>query len=508
MPDKETLFPQAENQKFNVSNVLNDGSGARVDKQPETPDENPDINIEEGAPFTDGIDPEAKISDYVRLNEEEDLQEEQAPQEPAEEAPPQPAAPSASAKRETLQSAVIRKQAQRARASFLQDLRSLDDEPAIQRLNQVDHTDDEEDPVAAVDQAIEEKVAAEPEDAEETPDEAPVEAPEPEDTDEDEPEQLTFKDLLAPASRLVKKPRFSQKHEDDAEAEEETEEKPAAEAFADDAPRDDIDDEETAISDDIMKEKVDAQEETEEEYYEDELAEARAAQQKGHSICDDLYQLQSILEEAKSPMFHKTEVLVPREKTLRLVRSLTAICEVDPSYIDGGAEDKLVDRLVSEHSDEDYEPLKRARNRAQSIIKNATDHADTIVNDAKILATQLLTETEAEIKEKYDAADDRISLRMTTAKEESSKKLNQAREELTISRQRSVEILSKYLEKAEDDYQGYWERAENTVVASLEQSESILKKAEEIYQRELDAIRQDRDELDEILEHLKRYKKF
>ena len=63
---------------------------------------------------------------------------------------------------------------------------------------------------------------------------------------------------------------------------------------------------------------------------------------------------------------HKTEVLVPREKTLRLIRSLTAICEVDPSYIDSASEDKLIDKLVSEHTEDDYKPLERARSRAQA----------------------------------------------------------------------------------------------------------------------------------------------
>ena len=128
--------------------------------------------------------------------------------------------------------------------------------------------------------------------------------------------------------------------------------------------------------------------------------------------------------------------------------------------------------------------------------------ADLIINDAKTLSAQLLAEAEGEIKEKFDAADEQINVRMSTAKEESSKKLNEARSELTVSRQRSVEILSKYLEKAEDDYQGYWERAEQTVLASLKKSESILTKAAEIYRKELDAIKEDREEINHILEEL------
>ena len=247
-------------------------------------------------------------------------------------------------------------------------------------------------------------------------------------------------------------------------------------------------------------------EETEEAQEEpvDELTQVRAAEH--NSICQDLHDLQKHLEEANSPMFHKNEVLVPREKTLRLIRSLTVLCDVDPSYIDGASEDLLIDRLACDPGNGEYEPLKRARCRAQTIIQNASKQAETIITDAKVLATQLLAETEAEIKEKYDDADLQIAVRMDTAKEESSKKLNEARSELTASRQHSVEILSKYLEKAEIDYQGYWERAENTVMASLEQSESILTKAADIYRKELEVIRQDRDELSEILDHLKRYR--
>lgn len=365
----------------------------------------------------------------------------------------------------------------------MDDLESLDQEPGLRNKIEAESVQDQE-PVLEEYPSEEKNVTADDEE------------------DDDGPDPLTLKDLVKPAARRIKKPRFVQPEtveqtaSDDVEEAEDTDEK-EQETQPDASENDNIIEPQQAVELENGQNTSD----------DNDLAEARAAQKKGQSICEDLHHLQKLLEEGRAPMLHKTEVLVPREKTLRLIRSLTAICEVDPSYIDCASEDKLIDRLVSEHTEDDYRPLERARDRAQTIIQNATKQADTILNDAKTLARQLLAETEAEIKEKFDEADEQIAVRMTTTKEESTKKLNEARSELTSSRQRSVEILSKYLEKAENDYQGYWERAENTVMASLEQSESILGKAADIYQKELATIRQDKEELDEILTHLKKYNK-
>lgn len=497
MPERKNLFSQAENHRYNVSNVLSDTAYEKTDKIPPTPETEtqPEINLEEGAPFLDGIDPDATIGDYIELNEEEDLDFTDRSLEDLEEPETQEAPqsdPEEPAKQGSLQSPAIREQAEKARASFIDDLDALADEPAIQRSHASQEPEEDipqESPEAPLD--VYDQIAREEEQNTLTY----------EDDDEPEPDPLTFKDLLKPAARRIKKPRFAKKQDpaEDLDAfieESEESEEPLSQENAAAEDYDSV----------IMQEP---QQEAAEDYdqLQEDLAQARAAQKRGQSICDDLYHLQTLLEDGRSPFMHKTEVLVPREKTLRLIRSLTAICEVDPSYIDSASEDKLIDKLVSEHTEDDYKPLERARSRAQAILQDATRQADTIISDAKTLARQLLAETQAEIQEKFDAADEQIAVRMTTTKEESTKKLNQARTELTTSRQRSVEILSKYLEKAENDYQGYWERAEHTVIASLEQSESILAKAADIYRKELLAIHQDKEELDEILEHLKKYKK-
>lgn len=506
MPDRKTHFSEAENNKYNVSNVLNvmsDGSSLRPKqsetKKPEQDASYVEINVEEGAPFTDGIDPQATIGEYMKLHEEEEalmaeqentdsgiiINEEPEPlQEGAEnvikkdstlenheatqeKAPDDEERYTLDLPESQVKSPIIREQAQKARDPFIDDLRSLDSEPAIQRMKAREETTENSETVEASSQ---------------------TEAPSP--------------------TRRIRKPRFVKPAPAPEEPEEEistpTEDIPQTEETVEEASpigEEIYSDEQEIVEEDDQVEEDDAQTYD----FEDAYAEAVAAQR--NSICEDLHELQQHLTEARSPMLHKGEVLVPREKTLRLIRSLTAICDVNPAYIDGASEDMLIDHLTCDHSEGDYEPLKRARCRAQTIIQNATKQAETIITDAKVLATQLLAETEAEIKEKYDDADMQIAVRMDTAKEESSKKLNEARSELTASRQHSVEILSKYLEKAEIDYQGYWERAENTVMASLEQSESILLKAAEIYRKELEVIRQDRDELNEILEHLKRYKR-
>ena len=499
MPDNKTHFSEAENKKYNVSNVLNimnDGTDYRSRKA-ETVEQQEDaqaidINLEEGAPFTDGIDPQATIGEYMKLHEEEEALENASDLQINEEADPyveeaeerlqekpteddsKDSAYVYQEQESNVKSQVIRDEAQKARDPFFDDLRSVDDEPAIQRMKE------------------REQMAKEGNEAETTSIEETEEIPSP--------------------ARRIRKPRFVKPAQlETEEAQTDTVEEPTDKETNDDEV---VETEEIMENDAVAEPEIDDEyntyddednaEDVEQEDVLDELTQARAAQH--HSICEDLHELQTLLEEARSPMLHKTEVLVPREKTLRLIRSLTVLCDVDPSYIDGASEDLLIDRLACDPGNGEYEPLKRARCRAQTIIQNASKQAETIITDAKVLATQLLAETEAEIKEKYDDADLQIAARMDTAKEESSKKLNEARSELTASRQHSVEILSKYLEKAEIDYQGYWERAENTVMASLEQSESILTKAEEIYRKELEVIRQDRDELSEIIDHLKRYR--
>lgn len=497
MPDRKTHFSEAENNKYNVSNVLNvmnDGSSYRPHKA-ETVElqedaQAIDINLEEGAPFTDGIDPQATIGEYMKLHEEEEALEEASRLQINEEKDPYIEEAESTLRENNVEdeseediyvyqepesnvkSQVIREQAQKARDPFFDDLRSVDSEPAIQRMKEREMMDEE--------------------------------------SEETDVSSVEEKEETSPARR-IRKPRFIkpapvEETEDfyqDVHEPSETENVPV------DDTTETLPEEENVVQADSDGEYYEDDyyiEETDEEQEApvDELTQVRAAEH--NSICQDLHDLQKHLEEASSPMFHKNEVLVPREKTLRLIRSLTILCDVDPSYIDGASEDLLIDRLACDPGNGEYEPLKRARCRAQTIIQNASKQAETIITDAKVLATQLLAETEAEIKEKYDDADLQIAARMDTAKEESSKKLNEARSELTSSRQHSVEILSKYLEKAEIDYQGYWERAENTVMASLEQSESILTKAAEIYRKELEVIRQDRDELSEILDHLKRYR--
>ena len=51
------------------------------------------------------------------------------------------------------------------------------------------------------------------------------------------------------------------------------------------------------------------QQEAAEDYdqLQEDLAQARAAQKRGQSICDDLYHLQTLLEDSRSPFMHKTQ---------------------------------------------------------------------------------------------------------------------------------------------------------------------------------------------------------
>ena len=200
MPERKNLFSQAENHRYNVSNVLSDTAYEKTDKITPTPETEtqPEINLEEGAPFLDGIDPDATIGDYIELNEEEDLDfadhslEDLEEPETQESPQPDPAEP---AQKGSLQSPAIREQAEKARASFIDDLDALADEPAIQRGHASQEPEEDisqESPEAPLD--VYDQIAREEE-------QNPLTY---EDDDEPEPDPLTFKDLLKPAARRIK----------------------------------------------------------------------------------------------------------------------------------------------------------------------------------------------------------------------------------------------------------------------------------------------------------------
>lgn len=220
------------------------------------------------------------------------------------------------------------------------------------------------------------------------------------------------------------------------------------------------------------------------------------------TTCEALRALKDHLHSAPTPLFKKDYVLVHRNETLTLINTLVDLCNEDPfdtSLIGDGLIDKLSGCSNGEGSDE---PLSLVKKRVQTILNDAMTQADLIVNDAKILSHQLLSNTEKKIQARYSEAETEINARMALTREESSKRLTEAKDSLTHARQQSEEILRKYLDKAEDDYEGYWERAEKHLEASHIKSLTILNKAVDIYKKELNAIKEDMQTLEDILREL------
>ena len=290
MPEKETLFSQAKNDRYNVSNVLSDAAYSKqtLYSAPVTQEEEPEINLEEGAPFLESIDPEATIGEYMERYEEEEkeyqdteTEEESQPEieEIVEESDMDFEEPDA----ENLKSTVIREQAEKARASFMDDLQSLDDEIGINEQSS------EEDVVEA------KPIVEEPH--KETRGEEFDE-----DEDDDMPDPITLKDLLKPAARRIKKPQFIKQEES---ALPETEETIAQETT--EIPLENGGSEEIVQSNDTDEEPV-MQAASAEEDDNSDLEEARAAQKKGQSICEDLHHLQKIRDERgvndAAPLFY------------------------------------------------------------------------------------------------------------------------------------------------------------------------------------------------------------
>lgn len=222
------------------------------------------------------------------------------------------------------------------------------------------------------------------------------------------------------------------------------------------------------------------------------------------SVCSALRDLADHLEMAKAPLFHPDEVLVPREETAELIRGLAELC-TEEAIGDPSEDDELLDSLAASRPSDHYKPLELVRKRASEMMEDAQKHANMIIEDARTLQAQMIDEAEAKIQERYDDLDRDIAARMSVTREESDKRLATARRELTASRQKSMEILEDYKNRAAEDYEGYWERAERTVLVSLQRSESILHKACDLYERELDVIRKDLHTLKTIIKDLKQF---
>ncbi|MFP5527625.1 hypothetical protein ACLGL1_03970 [Peptococcus simiae] len=216
-------------------------------------------------------------------------------------------------------------------------------------------------------------------------------------------------------------------------------------------------------------------------------------------LTEKLSALADELIEAPSPLLRKDSVIIDRASTLALVEELLAYCESEGP----AADDNLMDALTADgHNDETYKPLRRVKARAQVVIAEATVQADHIVNDARVLSKELLQDTEEQIKARYDEVDADIKSKLDGAQILSQQRLTEARTALTSSRQQAVNILNRYMDKAEDDYQGYWVRAEQTLQAALEQSDLVLAKVTDIFEREMDVIGKDLQTIDDILEEL------
>ena len=264
MPEKENLFSQAENDRYNVCNVLSDAAFSRKnsDVSPVSTEEVPDINLEEGAQFTESIDPNATIGEYMERYEEEEAAlakeaQEQQDLEPLEEADIEEPQEETT---ETVQNTAIREQAEKARASFMDDLESLDQEPGLRNKIEAESSQDPE-PVLEEYPSEEKDVTADDEE------------------DDDGPDPLTFKDLVKPAARRIKKPRFVQPEtveqpaSDDVEEAEDTDEK-EQETQPDASENDNIIEPQQAVEPENGQNTSD----------DNDLAEARAAQKKGQSI--------------------------------------------------------------------------------------------------------------------------------------------------------------------------------------------------------------------------------
>ncbi|MFP5522123.1 hypothetical protein [Peptococcus simiae] len=216
-------------------------------------------------------------------------------------------------------------------------------------------------------------------------------------------------------------------------------------------------------------------------------------------LTEKLSALADELIDAPSPLLRKDSVIIDRASTLALVEELLAYCESEGP----AADDNLMDALTADgHNDETYKPLRRVKARAQVVIAEATVQADNIVNDARVLSKELLQDTEEQIKARYDEVDADIKSKLDGAQILSQQRLTEARTALTSSRQQAVDILNRYMDKAEDDYQGYWVRAEKTLQAALEQSDLVLAKVTDIFEREMDVISKDLQTIDDILEEL------
>ena len=224
-------------------------------------------------------------------------------------------------------------------------------------------------------------------------------------------------------------------------------------------------------------------------------------------MCQELLLFEDYLLNCKTPLFHKDQLIVDRERTLGLVAELRSYhCADGRSALSegDGAEINLLETLEETaealprsaalqkqstpiFADEKGETaLAAAQIEAERILAEAREKAKFLINEAAIKADVLLKQAEEKAQEKQTQVDDLLVVKINDAEK------------------RSKELVDRAHQTAEVELESKTKQMQDMMLMSFQKADNLVAMAESIYAKQLEVIREDRQEIQGILAALSR----
>lgn len=217
-------------------------------------------------------------------------------------------------------------------------------------------------------------------------------------------------------------------------------------------------------------------------------------------MCHELLLYEDYLLSCKPSLLHKDQIVVDRQRTLGLIAELRsyhcadrseAVTQADndgvdePSLEENVAHDVQMPQEVAFADDDAYQAIiATAQKDAERILAEAREQAKYLINEATIKADVLLKQAEEGALEKQKQIDTLLE-----------GKINDAQK-------RAKELIDRAHQHAEAELESKNKQMQNMMLASFQKADHLVGIAEEVYTKQLAIIRQDRQEVLEILETL------
>ncbi len=225
-------------------------------------------------------------------------------------------------------------------------------------------------------------------------------------------------------------------------------------------------------------------------------------------MCQELLLFEDYLLNCKSPLFHKDQLIVDRERTLELVAELRSYHCADGRMRSQEGENEAADLLdmLEETAEVAPQPVQKkktdvfveneeqavldaAQTEAERILAEAREKAKYLINEATIKADVLLKQAEEKAQEKQNQVDDLLVVKINDAEK------------------RSKELIERAHQTAETELETKTKQMQDMLLMSFQKADNLIAMAENIYAKQLEVIHSDREEIQGILVTLAKKRK-